>query len=118
MADRTPGTSQETERTQAATRQPEVREQARDVGAQVQERAQEAGRAARDWAQETGNKLREGAQEGRQQMGEVASRVSELSRTAMNQFGETLEDRIRHKPLQSILVAAGIGMLVGLLWKR
>jgi len=48
----------------------------------------------------------------------VTSQLSDLSRTAMNQLEESLEDRIRSKPLQSVRIAAGAGMLLGLLWKK
>jgi len=116
MAVRTPGTTQESGRAQGATR--DVREQAREHGTQLKEGAQEAGRQARDWAQETGSQLKEGAQEAMQQVGTVTSQLSDLSRTAMNQLEESLEDRIRNKPLQSVLIAAGAGMLFGLLWRK
>ena len=116
MAERTPGMAQESGRAQGATR--DVREQAREQGTQLQERVQEAGRQARDWAQETGSQLKEGAQEAIQQVGTVTSQLSDLSRTAMNQLEESLEDRIRSKPLQSVLIAAGAGMLLGLLWRK
>jgi ElaB/YqjD/DUF883 family membrane-anchored ribosome-binding protein len=29
-----------------------------------------------------------------------------------------LEDYVREKPLRSLLIAAGVGMLLGILWKR
>lgn len=112
MAERTSGMAQEPGRTQGATR--DMREQ----GPQLQERAQEAGRQARDWAQETGSQLQEGAQEAMHQVGTVTSQLSDLSRTAMNQLEETFEDRIRNKPLQSVLIAVGAGMLLGLLWRK
>jgi len=48
----------------------------------------------------------------------VTSQLSDLSRTAMNQLEETLEDSIRRKPLQAVLIAAGAGMLLGLLWRK
>jgi len=53
-----------------------------------------------------------------QQVGTSASQLADLGRETMGQLGEGLEDRIRSKPLQSVLIAAGVGMLVGLLWKR
>ena len=84
----------------------------------MQERAQEMGAQARDWAQEKGNQLQEGAQEAMQQAGESASQLAKRGRETMSQFEEGLEDRIRSKPLQSVLIAAGVGMLLGLIWKR
>jgi ElaB/YqjD/DUF883 family membrane-anchored ribosome-binding protein len=84
-----------------------MREQNRDRGAQVQERAQEMG-----------SQVKEGAQEAMQQVGAAASQIAEMGRDTMNEFEEGLEDRIRSKPLQSVLIAAGVGMLLGLIWKR
>jgi ElaB/YqjD/DUF883 family membrane-anchored ribosome-binding protein len=76
------------------------------------------GAQVRDWAQEKGSQIKEGAQEAIQQVGKSASELAEMSRDTMNQVGEGIEDRIRTKPLQSVLVAAGVGLLLGLLWKR
>jgi ElaB/YqjD/DUF883 family membrane-anchored ribosome-binding protein len=84
----------------------------------MQERAQEMGTQVRDWAQEKGSQIKEGAQEVMQQAGESASQLAHKGRETMEQFGEGLEDRIRSKPLQSVLIAAGVGMLLGLIWKR
>lgn len=116
MAERTPGMTQESGRAQGATR--DMREQTHEPRTPMQERAQEIGRQARDWAQEAGSQLQEGTQEAMHQMGTVTSQLSDLSRTAMNQLEETLEDRIRNKPLQAVLIAAGAGMLLGLLWRK
>ena len=118
MADRAQGMTQEPGRMPSADHSSDTQEQGRDRGAQVQERAQEMGAQVRDWAQEKGNQIKEGAQEAMQQVGTVTSQLSDLSRTAMNQLEESLEGRIRHKPLQSVLIAAGVGMLLGLLWRK
>jgi ElaB/YqjD/DUF883 family membrane-anchored ribosome-binding protein len=118
MADRPQGTTQEPGRTPAADRPSDIREQARDRGAQVQERAQEMGAQVRDWAQEKGGQIKEGAQEAMQQVGTSVSQLADRGRETMGQLGEGLEDRIRSKPLQSVLIAAGVGMLLGLIWKR
>jgi ElaB/YqjD/DUF883 family membrane-anchored ribosome-binding protein len=95
-----------------------MREQIRERGAQVQERAQEMGAQARDWAQEKGSQIKEGAQEAMQQVSTSASQLANKGRETMDQFSEGLEDRIRSKPLQSVLIAAGVGMLLGLIWKK
>ena len=118
MADRPQGTTQEPGRMPAADRPSDTREQVRDRGAQVQERAQEMGAQVRDWAQEKGSQIKEGAQEAVQQVGTSMSQLADRSRETMDQLGEGLEDRIRSKPLQSVLIAAGVGMLLGLIWKK
>jgi ElaB/YqjD/DUF883 family membrane-anchored ribosome-binding protein len=118
MADRPQGTTQEPGRTPAADHASDMREQIRERGAQVQERAQEMGTQVRDWAQEKGSQIKEGTQEAMQQVGTSASQLADLSRDTMHQLEQGLEDRIRNKPLQSVLIAAGVGMLLGLLWKK
>ena len=118
MAERTQGATQEPGRTPATDRASDMREQIRERGAEVQERAQEMGAQVRDWAQEKGSQIKEGAQEAMQQVGTSASQLADLGRETMGQLEEGLEDRIRNKPLQSVLIAAGAGMLLGLLWKR
>jgi len=37
---------------------------------------------------------------------------------AVRQFGETLEDRIRHAPIKSVLIAAGAGFLLSMMMGR
>src|SRR5262245_34035823 len=118
MAERTQGTNQEAGRTRAPDTSSDIREQVRERGAQAQEFAEEMGSQVRDWAQEKGNQIKEGAQEAMQQVGASASQLAEMGRTTIDQLEGSLEDRIRSKPLQSVLIAAGAGMLLGLLWKR
>jgi ElaB/YqjD/DUF883 family membrane-anchored ribosome-binding protein len=78
-----------------------------EVGAQARDRAQEASAQVRDKAHEMVHQGEETAsayyQQGRQQMAAVE---------------HTLEDGIRAKPLQSVFIAAGMGMLLGLVLKR
>ena len=105
MADRPQGTTQEPGRTPSADRSSDTREQLRDRGTQVQERAQEMGAQARDWAQEKGSQIKEGTQEAMRQVGASASQLAEMGRDTMNQLEEGFEDRIRNKPLQSVLIA-------------
>jgi ElaB/YqjD/DUF883 family membrane-anchored ribosome-binding protein len=76
------------------------------------------GSQARDWAEEKGHQLQQGAQEATRQVGASASQLADMGREAMDQLAESLEDRIRDKPLQSVLIAAGAGMLLGLLWRK
>ena len=110
MADRTPETTQEPGKAQNATRTPDMREQAREIGTQVQERAhqvgnqaREMGEQARDWAQEKGHQLQRGGPGGSRQVRASASQLSDMGSEAMDQL-ESLEDRIRYKPLQSVLI--------------
>ena len=49
---------------------------------------------------------------------ETASDYYQQGRQQMEAVENTLEDGIRTKPLQSVLIAAGIGMLLGLVLKK
>ena len=49
---------------------------------------------------------------------EIASDYYQQGRQQMEAVENTLEDGIRAKPLQSVLIAAGIGMLLGLVLKK
>lgn len=118
MAERTQGTTQEPGKTPPADRLPDPRNQARELGAQVQEVAQEMGTQVRDWAQEKGGQIKEGAQDAMQQVGESASQLADMGQKSMEELQEGLEDRIRNKPLQSMFIAVGVGMFIGLLWKK
>ena len=76
-------------------------------------------------AQETSMQIRDTAQEVGALVSDTARQVSETASTYYAQgrekIGEAehyLEDTIRTKPLQSVLLAAGVGLLIALLWKR
>jgi len=49
---------------------------------------------------------------------ETASVYAEQGREQIEHAGQYLEEHIREKPLKAALIAAGIGVLLGLLWKR
>jgi ElaB/YqjD/DUF883 family membrane-anchored ribosome-binding protein len=93
-------------------------EQAREVGTQVYDKARELGSQARDQARDMGVQIKEGSQEVMHQVGETASEYYEQGRKAVGELEKTLEGYIREKPLQSLLIAAGVGMLAGLLWRK
>ena len=129
MADRIATTAQDPGKPQDTAQTPDLRQQARELGAQVhdhvqelggqvQERAQEFGTQVRDWTQEVGGQLKEGAQEAMRQAETSASQLSAQGREAVGQLEKTLEDYVRAKPLQSLIIAAGVGMMVALLWKK
>ena len=89
-----------------------------EVAAQVRDKAQEAGAQVRDKVQEVGAQVRDKAQEMVRQGQETASDYYRQGRQQMEAVEHTLEDGIRAKPLQSVFIAAGIGMLLGLVLKR
>jgi ElaB/YqjD/DUF883 family membrane-anchored ribosome-binding protein len=78
-----------------------------EANTQVRDKAQEAGAQGRDKAQEI---VRQGE--------DTASDYSQQGRQQLEAVENTLENSIRAKPLQSVLIAAGIGMFLGLLLKK
>jgi ElaB/YqjD/DUF883 family membrane-anchored ribosome-binding protein len=72
----------------------------------------------RDWAEGVGSDIKSGAQETIQQIGHSAAHLSEQGRVAVGQLEKTLENSIRENPLTSILIAAGVGVIVGLLMRK
>jgi ElaB/YqjD/DUF883 family membrane-anchored ribosome-binding protein len=72
----------------------------------------------RHWAQEVGGQLKEGAQEARRQAEPSASQLSAQGHKAVGQPEKTLAAYVRAKPLQSLMLAAGVGMVVALLWRK
>ena len=71
-----------------------------------------------DHVQETAKEMRDKAQDLRTQGKEVAAEYYEEGRNQVLACQLQLENQVREKPLQSILIAAGIGLLYGLLRRR
>jgi ElaB/YqjD/DUF883 family membrane-anchored ribosome-binding protein len=68
--------------------------------------------------QETGKQIGQTAQELTAQGKEIAAEYYEQGRERVLAWQRQLEQQAREKPLQSLLVAAGIGLLLGLLRRR
>jgi ElaB/YqjD/DUF883 family membrane-anchored ribosome-binding protein len=71
-----------------------------------------------DPRQETGKELRTQAQELMTQGKEVAAKSYEEGRNQVLAWQQHLENQVREKPFQSVLIAAGIGLLYALLRRR
>ncbi len=52
------------------------------------------------------------------QLQENASACCERGRDKVRQVERTFDQFIREQPLKSVLIAAGVGLLLGRLWKR
>jgi ElaB/YqjD/DUF883 family membrane-anchored ribosome-binding protein len=48
----------------------------------------------------------------------AGTQVYEQGRESLQGLNRTLEGQIRQRPLQALLVAGGIGVLLGFLWQR
>lgn len=81
---------------------------------------QESGRPEerRDRPQEQGREIAQRAQDLATQGKEAAAEYYEQGRERVQEWQQQLEHQVREKPLQSLLIAAGIGLLVGLLKRR
>ena len=84
-----------------------------------------AGSSGTSPAQERSTQVYDKAQEVSAQVSDTARQVSETTsdyyeqgRKQIEHMGQYLEDRIREKPLQSLLMAAGIGILIAFLRKH
>jgi len=69
-------------------------------------------------AAETGKEMRDQAQELIEQGKEVATEYYEEGRNQVLEWQQQLENQVREKPLQALLMAAGVGLLLGLLRRR
>jgi len=69
-------------------------------------------------AAETGEERRDQAQELMAQGKEVAATYYEEGRHQVLAWQQQLENQVREKPLQSLFIAAGVGLLFGLLRRR
>jgi ElaB/YqjD/DUF883 family membrane-anchored ribosome-binding protein len=76
--------------------------------------AQASSRQERDKAQAIGTHVRDTAQ----QVRKATSDYYEQGREQIEDVGQSLEEHIREKPLQSVLMAAGLGILLAFLWKK
>jgi ElaB/YqjD/DUF883 family membrane-anchored ribosome-binding protein len=90
-----------------ATAKPTSMEQFRETTHALREDVQKLGRISKDMAQETMGHLRENASDYYKQGMEKAQNLE-----------QGFEAEIQKHPLRSVLIAAGIGLLVGAIWKK
>jgi ElaB/YqjD/DUF883 family membrane-anchored ribosome-binding protein len=67
---------------------------------------------------EMGNIVRDAAQEKLGQVRENATEFYEHGRDKIYGVGGTFEQYVRERPVKSVLIAAGIGLLFGRFWMR
>ena len=89
----------------------QVKETAQDVGTYVKETAQNIGTQVKETAQDMGTQAKEAMQA-------AGTQVYEQGRESLQDLNRTIEGQIHQWPLQALLVAGGIGVLLGLLWRR
>jgi ElaB/YqjD/DUF883 family membrane-anchored ribosome-binding protein len=80
----------------------------------VRDKVQEGVAHMRDKSQELGTQAKELSVQAQQ----TAAEYYQQGREGLIDFQHTMEAQIREKPVQSLLIAGGIGLLLGLLWRR
>jgi len=68
--------------------------------------------------QEMGGAARDVAQEKLEHLRESASEYKDQGRDKVEQVERTIEQFIRERPLKTVLIAAGVGLLIGRFWMR
>ena len=96
----------------------QVKDTAQDIGTQVKDTAQEMGARVKDMAQDIGAQIKDTAQDMGVQVKDTMTEYYAQGRERLREVPPTLEAQIRERPLQALLVAGGIGILLGLLTRR
>ena len=78
------------------------------------DQAQQVGQNLRD----LGGQVRDQAQQKYNELSDQARDYYEQGRQKAQEWEQGLESYIQEKPLQAVMIAAGVGVLLGLLWKR
>jgi ElaB/YqjD/DUF883 family membrane-anchored ribosome-binding protein len=82
-------------------------DQLKDSAQQVTQNLRSMGSQARDAANEKFNALKQQANE-----------YYDQGRERAQEWEQGLEQYVQDKPIQSLLIAAGVGLVLGILWKR
>jgi ElaB/YqjD/DUF883 family membrane-anchored ribosome-binding protein len=106
------------ERTRAQGLGAQIQDKAQEVSAQMREKAQGMGTQMAEKATETGDYLSHKAQELGTQAQELGAQYYEQGRASLRDLNRTVEGQIRERPIEALLVAGGIGLILGLLWRR
>ena len=72
----------------------------------------------RDKAQEVVGNVKDAANEQYEHLRDTAEEYYEMGRDTAQQRQRGLEEYVQEKPVKALLIAAGVGMLMGILWKR
>ena len=83
-------------------------------GQGLADQAQQVGQNLRD----LGSQVRDQAQQKYGELSDQAQEYYQQGRQKAQEWEEGLESYIQEKPLQAVMIAAGVGVLLGLLWKR
>jgi ElaB/YqjD/DUF883 family membrane-anchored ribosome-binding protein len=84
----------------------------------VRDKAAEVADNVRENVRDIGTKVRDAASESYGQVREQAVGYINQGKEAAEEWEQSLETYVQAKPLQAVLIAAGVGLLLGLIWKR
>lgn len=93
-------------------------DQLKDKAAEVGQNLRDMGGQVRGVATDAYNQVRDAANEKYGNLRDQAVNYYNQGRESAQQWEQSVEDYVQEKPLQAILMAAGVGLLLGLLWKR
>jgi ElaB/YqjD/DUF883 family membrane-anchored ribosome-binding protein len=65
-----------------------------------------------------GGQVRDAARDKYEQLSGEAQAYYTQGRDMAQEWEQGIESYVREKPLQAVLIAAGVGLLLGALWKR
>jgi ElaB/YqjD/DUF883 family membrane-anchored ribosome-binding protein len=82
-------------------------DQLKDSAQQVTQNLRSIGSTARDAATEKFTDLKQ-----------QASDYYDQGRASAQEWEQGIEQYVQEKPIQSLLIAAGVGLVLGMLWKR
>jgi ElaB/YqjD/DUF883 family membrane-anchored ribosome-binding protein len=95
-----------------------LKQNIQDMGSAARDTAQEQYEHVRDTAQEQYERFRDTAQEQYEQLRDTAAEYAEQGRAKYEEIEQSLETQIRDQPLKSMLIACGIGFVLGLFLRR
>ena len=90
----------------------------KNVADKAAETLKESADAVRQKAEDVGRRVRDAAGQAYDKAGEQVHRSYEWTREHAREAGRGVDSYVRHKPMQAVLIAAGVGALLGVLWKR
>jgi ElaB/YqjD/DUF883 family membrane-anchored ribosome-binding protein len=82
--------------------------------ADLRDAASQVGENLRD----LGGQVRDAARDKYEQVSGDARAFYDQGRDMAHEWEEGIESFVRDKPLQAVLIAAGVGLLLGTFWKR
>ena len=92
--------------------------QIKETAGQVGQQLRDMGTQAKSVAQEQMGQIREQATQYYDQSRDMAQQYYEEGRQRAMEWEQGLEDYVRQQPVKAVLMAAGVGLVLGFLWRR